>query len=991
MQPSAGPSRSLPSTSADNGQYVERNYNLPTQSNRQVLKFSLTHELFPDLRQPAPANENRTLGPSSNSHQVSNPPRDTYMQSAFTSLRCKFCGSECADKGSLLRHLRRHNRVLSREIDVLLEQLVFTLDAIDADLDDAPRATFSGQNRTANVTLEQTQVRERLATQRSCHVPDQTAQQTHRVNSSNNVGVPPGKPNAPEQLEGCVDRASQTSQTQVLSHRRQVSARRNSVGPVVESSQNLTTFGTTLESCRTALGNGCVIQQPAQQPTVPGTTVEDNVRRTLQPNCAGSVEYRLQSQAVKTRKRPSPPEPRAAPDSARCSEGLVLAQATSTLSPTQYILYTANAPVGDSGSDVLRSPTEVAPSNEDATSAFLNIASTQHLGSSTTTSSLYTERQGLAVQIESATLLICCTERSALDGSLVNPLDLTEDAHGPCITASTSGLSTSRPKRVRAVTWIPPPYANNDDNRPSSKASGSTPCHESIGDEVTSRPLPTPCTEANAHGTSSTDEVTRAVREPSYGGDLVANISIHHEQEDRRTACDEDTADNASWAQHWEQELEHVSTHEITPSPPPCDLGTRERHAIKQEKEEAIAKEGSLEKPAYDNADTPLSAPCVADPTCGRGIVKDESLEHPSEEQSLDKAELPLPAPSVARPQGLKRKKGVSRDNVAKDSRTKQRSKQFQVGSVDEAEVSAAPPGITESACGLGTSRPKRLRAVTWNPPIYAGDDYNRPSAKASGSTARHESAPPCSKDDKGVPASPPGAAKTWQCPSCTSVLSSRSSLCRHRLLMHTRQKPLNCQQCTKTFRLNETLRNHVRTVHTAETWQCPSCSKVLSCKYSFDRHHLLMHAAQKPLNCPHCTRTFGLKETLRNHVRSAHTGERPFECHLCPSSFAQKTSLHQHLVWHRNERRFECKLCPNTFIVKGHLKRHMRSHTNERPFLCSLCPKQLSSSHALKRHLLTHTGERPHKCEVCGKTFRLLSTLQAHVARFHPTEISLD
>ncbi|XP_075528300.1 uncharacterized protein LOC142560233 [Dermacentor variabilis] len=989
MQPSVGPSHSLPSTSADNGQYVERNYNLPTQSNREVLKFSLTHELFPDLRQPAPANENRMLGPSSNSHQVSNRPRDTYMQSAFTSLRCKFCGSECQDKGSLLRHFRRHNRVLSREIDVLLEQLVSTLDAIGADLDDAPRSTFSGQNSTANVTLEQTQVRERLATQRSCHVPDQTAQQTHRANSSNNVGVLPGKPNAPEQLDVCVDRAGQTSQTQVLPHRRQVSARRNSVGPVVEYSQNLT----TLESCRTALGNGWVIQQPAQHATAPGTTVEDNVRCTLQPNCTGTLEYRLESQAVKARKRPSPPEPRAAPDSARCTEGLVLTQAT--LSPTQYKLYTANAPVSDSGSDVLRSPTEVAPNNEDATSGFLNIVSTQHLGSSTTTSSLYSERQGLAVQIESATMHICSTGRSALDGSLVNPLNLTQDADGTCITASNSGLSTSRPKRVRAVTWIPPQY--DDDNRPSSKATGSTPCHESIGDEVTSRPLPTPCTETNAHGTSSTDEVTRAVRETSDGEDLVANISINHEQEDRRTACDEDTADDASWAQHWEQEFEHVSTHEITLSPPPFDLHTRERHAIKQEKEETIAKyedvakKGSLEEPAYDNADAPLSAPCVADPTRGRGIVKDESLEHPSEEQSLDKAELPLPAPSVVRPQGVKRKKGVSRDNVAKDSRTEQRSKQFQVGSVDEAEVSAAPPGITESACGLGTSRPKRVRPVTWNPPSYADDDDNRPSAKASRSTARHESAPPCSKDDKGAPASPPGAAKTWQCPSCASVLSSRSSLCRHRLLMHTRQKPLNCQQCTKTFRLNETLRNHVRTVHTAETWQCPSCSKVLSCKYSFDRHHLLMHTAQKPLNCPHCTRTFGLKETLRNHVRSAHTEERPFECHLCPSSFALKTSLHQHLVWHRNERRFECKLCPSTFIVKGHLKRHMRSHTNERPFLCSLCPKKLSSSHALKRHLLTHTDERPHKCEVCGKTFRLLSTLQAHVVRFHPTEISRD
>lgn len=339
----------------------------------------------------------------------------------------------------------------------------------------------------------------------------------------------------------------------------------------------------------------------------------------------------------------------------------------------------------------------------------------------------------------------------------------------------------------------------------------------------------------------------------------------------------------------------------------------------------------------------------------------------------------------------MKLKLSVSRDNVAYNSRTEQRSEQFQAGSVDEAEVPAALPGTTESASGLSTSRRKRVRAVTWNPPPHGHNDDNGPSTKASGSTACHESAPPCSKDDKEVPTSPSGAAKTWQCPSCSRVLSSKSSLRRHRLMMHTKEKPLNCSQCAKTFRLNETLRNHVRTVHTALSWQCPSCSKVLSCKYSFERHRLLVHTDRKPLNCPHCTRTFGLNETLRNHVRAVHTGERPFECHLCPSSFTQKTCLHQHLLWHRNERSFACKLCPKTFVIKAHLKRHLRSHTNEKPFLCSLCPKQLSSSHALKRHRLTHTGERPHKCEVCGKKFRQLRTLQAHARARHPTEITID
>ncbi|KAL1429289.1 hypothetical protein MTO96_016500 [Rhipicephalus appendiculatus] len=176
----------------------------------------------------------------------------------------------------------------------------------------------------------------------------------------------------------------------------------------------------------------------------------------------------------------------------------------------------------------------------------------------------------------------------------------------------------------------------------------------------------------------------------------------------------------------------------------------------------------------------------------------------------------------------------------------------------------------------------------------------------------------------------------------------------------------------------------------TTKTWQCPSCSKVLSCKSSLDRHRQLVHERRRPLKCPHCAKSFGLKDSLQNHIRSVHTGERPFGCHLCPNAFPCSAGLQRHLMWHNNVRKFACDICPRKFVIKDHLDRHVRSHTKEKPFACPLCPTRLATSYALKKHRLKHV-EGPHECEVCGKKYRELRTLQKHARSRHPTEISFD
>jgi len=106
-----------------------------------------------------------------------------------------------------------------------------------------------------------------------------------------------------------------------------------------------------------------------------------------------------------------------------------------------------------------------------------------------------------------------------------------------------------------------------------------------------------------------------------------------------------------------------------------------------------------------------------------------------------------------------------------------------------------------------------------------------------------------------------------------------------------------------------------------AEVFKCGVCSKVLSCRGSFERHSR-MHRDSKPFKCAFCPKTFGeaCKKAIHERV---HSGSKPFPCQQCSKSFRTATQ--------RNV--------------------HMRSHTKERPFKCEICNKVFSQAYSVKVH----------------------------------------
>ncbi|ANB12889.1 Com2p [Sugiyamaella lignohabitans] len=56
---------------------------------------------------------------------------------------------------------------------------------------------------------------------------------------------------------------------------------------------------------------------------------------------------------------------------------------------------------------------------------------------------------------------------------------------------------------------------------------------------------------------------------------------------------------------------------------------------------------------------------------------------------------------------------------------------------------------------------------------------------------------------------------------------------------------------------------------------------------------------SSKPFLCEDCNRTFRRQEHLKRHYRSLHTGEKPFECEDCGKKFSRSDNLAQHMRIH--------------------------------------------------------------------------------------------
>ena len=233
------------------------------------------------------------------------------------------------------------------------------------------------------------------------------------------------------------------------------------------------------------------------------------------------------------------------------------------------------------------------------------------------------------------------------------------------------------------------------------------------------------------------------------------------------------------------------------------------------------------------------------------------------------------------------------------------------------------------------------------------------------------------------------------------------------------------CDQCNKTFKQPDYLRNHNAFVHgigNRKSHQCNECSKVFKRSADFKRHVNIVHRGIKDFQCNLCGKSFDKSIHLKEHIQVVHEGIK-FKCEICGDEVASsytlkihmkrlhqensktflcdkcsfaafsKTELEVHVeaVHEAGKNTYCCDKCGKSFNRRQYLKNHITlvhgdlSVEDRKVFNCIICNKGYTRKIALKNHIsYVHKGEKKCKCEICGKDFTSNSHLKTHKITVH-------
>ncbi len=211
---------------------------------------------------------------------------------------------------------------------------------------------------------------------------------------------------------------------------------------------------------------------------------------------------------------------------------------------------------------------------------------------------------------------------------------------------------------------------------------------------------------------------------------------------------------------------------------------------------------------------------------------------------------------------------------------------------------------------------------------------------------------------------------RLYPCPFCGVELASKSDVRSHVAKDHEQKKEsLQQQVMSSVVEENENpdrdTNNDFNVVYSDE-------SKISKNNGESEQNHV----------CNLCGKTFPMDASLQEHVRThLNASSKEYQCETCGKTFCQASSLKAHQLVHSGLKPHTCNICQASFRKTHHLRRHFLIHTGERPYQCDFCDRTFTSSGNLNKHRAIHLGEKNFECEFCSKKFTQSSNLSKHRA----------
>ena len=242
------------------------------------------------------------------------------------------------------------------------------------------------------------------------------------------------------------------------------------------------------------------------------------------------------------------------------------------------------------------------------------------------------------------------------------------------------------------------------------------------------------------------------------------------------------------------------------------------------------------------------------------------------------------------------------------------------------------------------------------------------------------------------------------KCVHCGKEYVHKFRLRTHIKRDHDNVRDEECNQCGKLFFSNDTLKKHLRNVHSIINVKRSKITKGIKAPHN-NEDHVDNSNNLKNEQCNQCGKLF-FKSYLKKHIRTVHEGIRDqiHTCEYCGKEYTNKFHLRTHIIRKHDEvrdehsfksdhdnassvRKEQCNECGKLFFKK-YLEKHVRTvHEGKRDQIhkCEHCGKEYVHKFRLRTHIKRdHDNIRDEKCDQCGKLFFCTETLKRHIKNVH-------